>query len=357
MKSLTGDRSALFGFRKTYYFDKGKRCTDVSHDSGRVCRFHVRDLIDIMARSRFAGVVAGLLVACLFAAPATAHADQVWKVYDVRDLLTLIDPPIPEEAREVPRSDKADGSFLADSFGHQVSPSQNSKVAASEKSADKLDSLIGKICFAQAINCERLLPGVYMVDGEEAMLVDFERMLKSVRNLYDKPFELALVWFRTAVTDSLSVGAVIEKPKSHRRQHLVVFDSTPVDIRVGSSITYVADVTAVVAEHASTHEPVIGTIHEGLFASAIVTSQEREEQSVLVRLAGEFRDVQFSERSTRELKEAGIPLLQLPQVRRRSLQAAVPVELNKLTVIDIVDDFSDDSSLVLAARVRIPGKE
>ncbi|MGB0716348.1 MAG: hypothetical protein ACPGXK_10745 [Phycisphaerae bacterium] len=274
------------------------------------------------------------------------------KVYDVRDLLTLIDPPVPVEI-----ADNVDASRQQDFMIQMLTQPSTSTPdpAKNETRSGKLESLIDKLCFSHDLQCDELLPGVYMAEGVGDSFEDFERMLQAVRNLYGRPYELALIWYRVASTDDLTVGEVVEQPKSLRRHHMVVFDNTPIDIRVGTTHTYVADLTAVVAQNSAMHEPVIGTIHDGLFASVVVSNVDRESETVLVRISGEFRDVSFPESASRKLEASAVHGLQLPIIKRRTLSAAAPVDMGKWTVVDIVDDFSEDANLVLAARIMTPG--
>jgi hypothetical protein len=276
---------------------------------------------------------------------ATASAEVSWKVYDLRDLIGLIPPKAPPTPS--PAVDDDDQMF---DFGE---PKTAPVCPSVPDPAASVEELVGRICDALSVTYTSLLAGVYGVEAEDDQHAEIQELVSRVRDLYAERYEVELVWFTTSSSTAPSVADKIALPELPHRHQLVVTRRTPTPVAVVTRHTYLSDLAAIVGTGATAYDPETASVQDGFELSMLVGADEERGDATSIRLAGEFRRVTLGKTAAPlAYQETTISAIELPTVAVRSVQADLPVEARKVTVLSVLDGFAEGECVVLAASIQ-----
>jgi hypothetical protein len=305
-----------------------------------------------MLRPHVSGTLPVMVSVLMLMSVRIASAQESWtlKLYDVRDLMGLI-PPV--EAPEEFPSPATRRTMYDLTEKPQLKPEEEKK--------DSVDGLMGKLCGAMGAGCNKLFPGVYGVEAEEAQHAELLRLLEEVRSLYGERYEVEIVWFANDCGQTPSVGDVVTPVEPARRHRFVAARHTPTPMSAVSRTHYVADLSPVVATGAAAYDPQTRSAEDGLQLSVLVGGGMEESDTTAIRVVGELQHMSGSKsfgpiggRVSADPKAVEIPgiELELPTVSVRSIRSDLRITYDSLTTLCVLDGLEAGKCFVVAASVR-----
>lgn len=282
------------------------------------------------------------LLTTLAATPvAHAQADSTpWKLYDMRDLMTVIPPP----KVNMQASQRA----MLESLLQPVTPES----ASSGEASGRVDQLMDRLCGALGLEYTQFLVGVYGIEAQEAEHTQIVELLEEVRALYATRYEVEVFWYAVPAAQVPSAGEEAKPTDPVHRHRLVVSRRTPTPLTQVSLHTYVAGLQPVVAQSSAAYDVETRTAADGLQATILVGIGEEDLNVTSLQITGDLRRVRMDRTSAAIVHEGSTLQVDLPVVTIRSVLCSRRIGIGANTVLTVVDGFEDGECLVIAARVQ-----
>ena len=280
----------------------------------------------------------------LIALVSTAHAqndDWIYSIYDIRDL----DSGLAD----------ADAQRLAAARAQPLGSFHEPPRAEESTEFTRAEQLVMRVCDLRGITYGSLLPGLLSVEGEAHEHEWLSEQLTTLRALFERRYEVAILTAEVPSDQVLSVGTSLEVWPEGDVLHQVLVRRQPTRLRAVTTVSYVAALRPIVGEQSLGYDPQTATVDDGLTAIVTVGAGTESESSTMVRVTGELTQVTIDRRAltgaggSPEFTPVGIDL---PRVARRTIHAAVDVPFETLTTLAVVSGFNDGTDLVVAAWVK-----
>ncbi|MCB9845357.1 MAG: hypothetical protein H6811_05165 [Phycisphaeraceae bacterium] len=286
-----------------------------------------------MTRPRFAVLTAACVaLPCLALAPRSASQPEPTPSVVVYDMGDLILTPVGPDAQ---------GHVSVQAFIQAPS-----RMDAVERLAEGLAKLLN-------VRHAALAPEVHAVEGSSAQQQAFEDALEQLRAMHSTRYLIDVSLLESSATEAPSVGDTAEFGPRTLRQS--IRGRTPAELTATRTVSYVARWTPIVSDSAVGYESQIAEVTDGLRAS--LTIGEPTSTGVAVTLSGEVSLARIVDRKEPLVETAANPFgggltIGLPEIRRRSLNAAVSVPMDRATVVCVVEGFEPGTSISVALRLR-----
>jgi hypothetical protein len=289
-------------------------------------------------------LITALLTALTLTPAARAQTDSTpWKLYDVRDLMSVIPPPkVNMETSQ---------RVMLESLLQPVTPDTGSTGEA----PGQVEQLMDKLCDALGLQCKQFLVGVYGIEAREEEHAQILELIEQVRALYVKLYEVEIFWYPVPADQAPSPGQEAKPTDSSHRHRLVVPSRTPTPLTQVSLHTYVAGLQPVVATSSAAYDVQTRTAADGLQATVLVGVGEEDPHTTSLQITGDLRRVRMDRKSAPIMNEGATLQVDLPVVTIRSVQCSQRIGLGANTVLTVVDGFGEGQCIVIAARVEALG--
>jgi hypothetical protein len=295
-------------------------------------------------------------------AASPAWGEESWKLYDVRDLISLL-PPVPAQEGDLPQFL---GGRPLDLFGrfhparHSASDGDGAGSAAGigqqeskkPRFENQIDALIDRVCGMLQIECALLFTGVYGIRAEQAEHAHVQHLLESIRNLYKERYAVELVLYRVPANEAPVIGDAANWVASRLRHQFVAPRRTPTSVQLITQQDFLRALEPVVATGAIGYASRIDRLNDGLRLSVLIGAGENHEDKISIQVSGDLRWINWEQRRDEFQTPSGPISIELPTERIRSINASLGIPLDKPTVLSVIAGFHDEECYVLAGSVR-----
>lgn len=275
----------------------------------------------MVRHTRIARIVFGWTAALAPCLPASA--ETLWKLYDLRDLISSLPPAAQENG------------------------------AAAEEPGKNVAELMDRICGALNVPCTRLVDGVYGIEAEENSHAHLQSMLEGLRDLHRERYAVELVLFKSSADEAPGIGDETKPINCMHRQRTVIARRTPTRVAIVSEKTYQSGITPVVATGVVGYAPEATRVDDGLAVTLVVGADAETADGTSIKVSGDLRQVTWpDEAAAPKTTDASAMPLQHPLVSVRSVQSHLQIKYGKLIVLGVAAGFEEGKCFVLAASVR-----
>lgn len=298
----------------------------------------------------------------LVALASPAFADPTLRLYDVRDLASVL-----------PARDAA--GLPAPELGVKVNVDEREKIALRfaqmaaqrrmERSPEKpveaesaVDDYMLKLCGALSLVGSKLADGVFSIEGEAAQHEQLTRLIQETFNLYKGRYEADISCYSAKAAEAPAIGAAPGEQPAQLRARTTLARRVPVLIEATESVSYVDDWTPVVSEQVVGFDPQTAVMEKGLRLTLTIggtdaAGAQGKDQPVSFRLCGNIADIKVEDREIPGMS-SGPPnaFLSLPHASVRSVNAEMNLVPGKPVVVAVVPGFALGEVIVVSATVR-----
>lgn len=233
-----------------------------------------------MPCANFQRTLLALTLITAFVFTSTASAQTSWRVYDLRDLIGLLPPPMRIEAA---------GPMMS-----TIIPSDAEPMA---QRPDSVYELMDRLCQSLQLIHVALSPGIYGIEAGEAEHTTLLSMLDKVRELYVERYEVQILWYSTSSAQAPAIGDPVTPAEPLHRQRFVVARRTPTELVQVSQFAYVSNIQPVIATNAVGYAYEVSRVESGLRASIIVGAGSETETATSIQVTGNLRHVAMGKMS------------------------------------------------------------
>lgn len=299
--------------------------------------------------------IAALLASSL--AFASAHAQMVSRMYDLRELAAALPDPDQSSSARVPIL--SDIPILGSLFRSDA-PAPDAKGETTEERESATDRLVLKLSGFLAMSCVELVDNVYFVDGDEPSHTKFAEALSRVQSLYA---DRVLVETTCKEVDA-GVQVKIGEAPPEGGEHAVT--SKAVTARRGiarlqatRAVTYVARWTPIVGDGSVGLEPGVASVTDGIALEVRVGGTVDEPrvgvrgvisnaQIESVKVPGE--QAMTGDKAT--IIPGGLLDIGLPRIERRVVDSEVSAPHGRAAVVAVVPAFEEGKQIVVSVSVK-----